>query len=100
MLRETRREGMHSEIVSVKSRRQRRWGSRGGMSEQCQGPDRKGATVCRILGLVPGHLSLVALSSRYAERKKVVVGSLLIVEWKMEVSGIDCFSQIVVNIAD
>lgn len=93
MLRETRREGMHSEIVSVKSRRQRRWGSRGG-------PDRKGATVCRILGLVPGHLSLVALSSRFAERKNVVAGSLLIVEWKMEVSGIDYFGQIVVNIAD
>lgn len=45
-------------------------GIKRGTSEQRQGPDRKGAKNCRILILVPGHLSLVALSSLYAERKK------------------------------
>lgn len=75
-------------------------GIKRGTNEQRQGPDRKSAKNCRILILVPGHLSLVALSSLYEERKKVTSGSLLIVEWKMEVGGIECFGQIVVNRAD
>lgn len=45
-------------------------GIKRGTSEQCQGPDRKGAKIFRILVLVPGHLSLVALSSLSAEREK------------------------------
>lgn len=46
-------------------------GIKGGSSGQCQGPDRNGAKVCRMLALVPEQqLSLVALRSPYAETEK------------------------------